>query len=97
MKKLIALLLALVMVLGMFAACTGGNPNASSDSVPNTPPSTGEKESETPLVIQWDQSTGTDQFEPPYKDNSLSYHTLFLWSKLYRTDGSKDKTDDSRP
>lgn len=96
MKKLIALLLALVMVLGMFAACTGGNPNASSDSVPNTPPSTGEKESETPLVIQWDQSTGTDQFEPPYKDNSLSYHTLFLWSKLYRTDGSKDKTDDSR-
>lgn len=93
MKKLIALLLALVMVLGMFAACTPSDGGASSESTPNTPPETPAVESESPLVIQWDQATGTDQFEPPYKDNSLSYHTLFLWQKLYTSDLSKAKDD----
>lgn len=97
MKKLIALLLALVMVLGMFAACAPAEEEpAGSSSAENTPPATSEQESETPLVIQWDQATGTDRFEPPYKDNSLSYHTIFLWSKLYDTDQSKEKDDDSR-
>ena len=96
MKKLIALLLALVMVLGMFAACTPSDGGASSESTPNTPPETPAVESESPLVIQWDQATGTDRFEPPYKDNSLSYHTHFLWSSLCNIDQSKEKDDPSR-
>ena len=102
MKKLIALLLALVMVVGLFAACDSADAPATEPSEENKPtdapkptegntpaPSEGETESETPLVIQWDQATNTDRVEPPYKDSSLSYHTHMLWAQVYKKDQAK--------
>jgi len=104
MKKLIALLLAVVMVVGLFVACDstdpvettpnqggnettpnqGGNETKPSESTPDA-----QTESETPLVIQWDEANGSHQFGQPYIDNSLSYHSVFMWEPLYRTDASK--------
>lgn len=104
MKKLIALLLAVVMVVGLFVACDttepvettpvqGGNettPNqGGNDSKPADDTTPAQTESETPLVIQWDEANGSHQFGQPYIDNSLSYHTDFIWGKLFRADGSK--------
>lgn len=107
MKKLIALLLAVVMVVGLFAACdqaeveptaapTQGNAEQPTEGNKETeaPTAAPETESETPLVIQWDQANGTDKVEPPYKDSSLSYHTHFLWAQLGKNDQSKKGTPD---
>lgn len=105
MKKLIALLLAAIMVVGLFVACDGTDtpetqPNqGSNETKPNqggseTKPSTEtdpvETESETPLVIQWDEANGSHQFGQPYIDNSLSYHTIMMWEPLYQNDASKE-------
>lgn len=110
MKKLIALLLALVMVLSLVACSTkektpevSETPSGDS-STPATEEKSGEEtpaategdanaESETPMVIQWDQTNTTDLLEPPYMDGTLSYHTYFLWSRLWVADQSKQPTD----
>ena len=104
MKKLIALLLALVMVIGLVAcgakqaeapeanadpAATDAAP-AATDAAPVADPNA---ESETPMVIQWDQTNTTDLLEPPYMDGTLSYHTYFLWSRLWLFDNSKLTSD----
>ena len=103
MKKLIALLLAALMIVGLFAACDssdveeiqgnqGGSEtqgNQGSETKPSESTPAEETESETPLVIQWDEANGSHQFGQPYIDNSLSYHSHFLWAQLYKTDASK--------
>ncbi len=96
MKKIIALLLALVMVISI-AACAPAKPEDTTGTTPKTPTSGTEDtkgtegtvapaESETPLVIQWDQKFGTDMFEAPYIDDSLSYHSIMMWDPLLEQD-----------
>lgn len=92
MKKLIALLLALVMVVGVLAACnntqsedtkpqeTEGTSNNQPEDTKATDPV--ETESETPLRIHWDQGIGVDtRFENPYQNDSLMYATYMIWEK----------------
>lgn len=96
MKKIIALLLALVMVISI-TACAPAKPEETKGTTPNTPTSGTEdtkgtegtvapSEIETPLVIQWDQAYGTDMFEAPYIDDSLSYHSSMMWEPLWELD-----------
>lgn len=107
MKKLIALLLALVLVVGMFAGCgkteaevnpEQAQPEATegAEAAPTeeqAPPAEEAGESETPLVIQWDQNNGTDVIEPPYVASSLSYHTRMIWSQIYEENDAYQRTD----
>lgn len=106
MKKLIALLLALIMIVGLVAcsakpAETPAVEEPSAETPAETPaeapaeaPTEGsDAESETPMVIQWDQVNTTDVLEPPYADGTLSYHTHFLWCRLYRADESHLASD----
>ena len=113
MKKIIALLLALVMVIGILSGCNTEKPAAAdpaaTDSASNKPDESkpdesktddnaeGEPaESETPLVIQWDQTDHTEMFEAPYRNDSLSYHTLMMWNRFFHRDESKDPGDAQR-
>ncbi len=104
MKKIIAMLLALVLVMGLFVGCNNEPVTPTTDSKDPAPSTDGATEGtttegepaeiETPLVIQWDQGMGTDQFEPPYINDSLSYHTWMMWSKLFHSDTSVIKNLD---
>lgn len=108
MKKLIALLLAFVLVVGMFAACGKAEvektpeqeqPEAAQDAEKApaeevAPPAEEVGESETPLVIQWDQQNNTDVLEPPYYANALSYHTRMLWSQIYEENDAYQRGED---
>ncbi len=85
MKKLTALLLVLVMVMGALAACAPSNQTST-----NNPP----VDSETPLVIQWDQADNTDKFEAPHKSTGLSYHTVMMWNQLFKFDRKYAESDE---
>lgn len=80
MKKLIALLLALVMVVGVFAACNNTTPVDTKDTaddtnpVDTTPVDTTPTESETYLQLAWSQAMGIDSlFENPHRDKQSLY------------------------
>lgn len=99
MKKTIALLLALVLVVGAFAGCVNtpannSNPSETTPKNPDPTETTQAGESETPLVIQWDQQNGTDMIEPPYVASSLSYHTFMLWPQIYKENDAYQQTED---
>lgn len=86
MKKIIALLLVLVMILGVMAGCTKATetPETPTDAAPSpaeteqTPEANNAEEtpaeSETPLKLTWQQSIGIDTvFENPHKDIQSLY------------------------
>ena len=90
MKKLIALLLALVMVVGVLAGCNDTKPEETknnetkpvNDTKPVDTQPAGPTESETPLQIHWDQGIGVDTlFENPYQNDSLMYATFMIWDR----------------
>jgi len=109
LKKLIALLLAVLMMVAVFSACAP-EPTPTPDPDPQPQPSNPDDptptpdptpdpdpvptESETPLVIQWDQVNGTDKFEATHVDATRSYHTFMMWEQLYQTDNTYQESDD---
>lgn len=101
MKKIIAMLLALVLVMGLFVGCNnepatpttdGKDPAPSTDGATEGTTTEGEPaEIETPLVIQWDQEKSTDMLEAPFICDYLSYHTPMMWDRMYCYDETYDK------
>ena len=93
MKKLIALLLAVVMIVGLFAACGEKTPVDDSKPVDTTPAGNdkpvdttpaGPTESETYLQLAWFQAMGIDTlFESPHRDKQSLYPYMIFDSLGY--------------
>lgn len=93
MKKLIALLLACAMLLGVLAGCgnqqptettqaptEAGDPNETQAAIQETEA----PESETPLKLEWRQSIGIDTlFESPAKDQASLYPYMVFDCLMY--------------
>ncbi len=99
MKKALSLLLVMLMVIGMFAACApadNSNTTVGGDETTvggdETTVGGGDEttvgESETPLRFTWHQAQGTNTgyIESPYKDVQ-SYLPWVLWDSLADADG----------
>ena len=94
MKKLIALLLVLVMVVGVFAGCqpaepevTEGNNDATQGN--NDATQGGEAaptESETSLIVPWHTTVNGIRYGNPVKDASLCLLEPMLWSRVAYAD-----------
>ena len=96
MKKLIALLLALVMVVGVMAACNNTTPvetkpvetkpAGNNDPAPTQP--AGPTENETPLNVAWYSATGAaTKFDNPQKDTSQMIACPMIWERATMWDG----------
>ncbi len=91
MKKYLAMLLALVMMLSIFAGCTKAptppdetDPPKQTDAPETTaaPEETAPPESETPLKLAWNQGIGVDtMFENPQRDY-LSMYPFAIFETL---------------
>ena len=98
MKKIIALLLALVMVIGVMAACNTEKPveTKPAETQPNKPAETqpketepaGPVENETPLNVAWYSATGAaTKFDNPQKDTSQMIACPMIWERATQWDG----------
>lgn len=89
MKKLIVMLLAFAVLLGVLAGCAGQpveseKPTDSSQAESQEPSQTEAPESETPLKLQWSQAIGIDTlFESPAKDMQSLYPYMVFDSLMY--------------
>lgn len=77
-KKLLSLVLALVMLLGLVAC--GGNNNTPADSKDPTPPATDDKTPDTPDTPDADAYTGPDWAAIDAMDNDDQSEALYDWN-----------------
>ena len=95
MKKLIALLLALVMVVGVLAACNNTNPvetqpkeTKPAETQPKETEPAGPVENEAPLNLAWYSANGAaTQFQNPQFDMSLMLASEMIWERATKWDG----------
>ena len=96
MKKLIALLLALVMVVGVLAACnntqkpeeTQPKETKPAETQPKETEPAGPVENETPLTIAWYSKSGAaTKFDNPQWDMSLMLASEMVWERAAKWDG----------
>lgn len=88
MKKTIALILALIMVVSMFAGCDNTQPNGTSTPTESQNPTqdapTEPLESETALKLSWQQASGIDTlFESPHHDEQSLWPSMVFEPLAY--------------
>ncbi len=100
MKKSIALLLAFVLVISVFAGCNGNAPTDPTD--PSTPAASGTTpdsqqqtnppaESETALKLHWQQAIGIDTlFENPHHDEQSLWPSMVFEPLAYYDAGNNE-------
>ena len=94
MKKLIALLLALVMVVGVLAACNNTKPvetqpkeTKPAETQPKETEPAGPVENETPLNVAWYSKSGAaTKFDNPQWDMSLTIAYEMIWERATEWD-----------